>query len=543
MARGDKAFYFVLGLLLLFLALFVVLPVVLTFCSIGFGEVFSVLCQRQSLVALGNTLAICFSASAISVVVGFLYAYCVKRLEVPFVAFFKILPIIHLVTPPVASGMSFLLLFGRNGFITKAIFHSNLSLYGFWGIVIAQVLYFFPVAYLVCSVSLDAVNKEHEAQSYTLGAGRVRVFFTVTVSESWGGIISSFLLIAVSSMSDFGNPVLVGGRCKVLSTVIYSVLTGAIERQGAVALSLMLLFPSLILFVLQAKYFFTNKKRLEVAGDNSALITLPVSTGVKIAATGFCAFFCAVIIAEALSLVIGSFQKLWGVDATITTLHVKSLAKYSGAFLNSISFSLVASVLTVFVSSLTAFYSHGVKDDSGSALKALRAVTDILAQAPQSVCSVVMGLCYSLSASALHFKGSAFLIILVMTISMLPYAHKNIAASFLQQKPSLYFAAITLGASKLGSLRTVLLRESALAIMGSFLYTFARCMGTLSAIIFLVGFGTKTVSLYILNTAGQGDWGASCALSTALSVITLSSIGLAWVAYKIFERHPKNKRV
>lgn len=543
MVRGEKVFNITLALLFLFLALFVVAPVMITFCSIGFGEVLSVLRQKQSMVALINTLSVCFVASFFSVVIGFLYAYCVKRLALPFVAFFKVLPIIHLVTPPVASGMSFLLLFGRNGFITKTILHTNLSLYGFWGIVVAQVLYFFPVAYLIMSVALDGVNREHEAQSYTLGAGRVRVFFTVTVSESWGGVLSSFLLIAVSSMSDFGNPVLVGGRCKVLSTLIYSVLTGAIERQSSVALSLMLLLPSLVLFVLQTKYFFTNDKRLAVLGDNSALIEIPVSKPLKVLATAFCTFFCAIIITQALSLIVGSFQKLWGVDAAFTMRHIKNLTKYSSAFFNSIFFSLVASFLTIFIASLTAFYSHGVKDEANPFQLFLRSAIDTLSQSSQAVCSVVLGLCYSLVAASIHFKGSAILIILAMSVSMLPYAHKNIAAAFMQQKPSLYFAAITLGASRLGSLRTVLLREAMQAVLGSFLYTFARCMGTLSAIIFLVGFGTKTVSLHILNAAGQGDWGVSCALSTALSAATLTFIALSWAIYKIIDRQPKNKRI
>ena len=50
-----------------------------------------------------------------------------------------------------------------------------------------------------------------------MGAGGLKVFLSVTLPLSFPGILSSFLFIAVSVLSDFGNPMIVGGRFKVLA--------------------------------------------------------------------------------------------------------------------------------------------------------------------------------------------------------------------------------------------------------------------------------------------------------------------------------------
>lgn len=73
-------------------------------------------------------------------------------------------------TPPFVGGLAFILLVGRQGIITHKILGLDVSLYGFWGLLIAQSLCFFPMAYLICLQSLKGVNSNLEQAARSLGA-------------------------------------------------------------------------------------------------------------------------------------------------------------------------------------------------------------------------------------------------------------------------------------------------------------------------------------------------------------------------------------
>ena len=82
------------------------------------------------------------------------------------------------------------------------------------------------MAYLICAQTLRGINTNFEKAARSMGAGELKIFFTVTLPLSFPGILSSFLFIAVSVLSDFGNPLIVGGRFRVLAVEIYTQLTG-----------------------------------------------------------------------------------------------------------------------------------------------------------------------------------------------------------------------------------------------------------------------------------------------------------------------------
>ena len=75
-------------------------------------------------------------------------------------------------------------------------------------------------------------------------------------------------------------------------------------------------------------------------------------------------------------------------------------------------------------------------------------------------------------------------------------------------------------------LATILLPLSVEGVFSGMVYNFARGVGTVSAVIFLVSFKTPLASIAILNLAEQGDWGKSAALALVLTIITFSILAL-----------------
>ena len=182
-----------------------------------FIDVFSSSVWRTAML---NTLLECISSTTLSVMVGYLFAYAVIKADIPFKKIFAFFPILHLMTPPFVGGLSFILLFGRQGFITKTLLGLDVSLYGFPGLLIAQVLCFFPIAYLICSQVLKRVPPSLEQAARAMGASKARIALTVTLPLCANGILSAALFIAVSVLSDFGNPMIVAGRFRVLAVEV-----------------------------------------------------------------------------------------------------------------------------------------------------------------------------------------------------------------------------------------------------------------------------------------------------------------------------------
>lgn len=505
---------------LLFFAIFTIFPLLFSFLTPRLKD-FSVVffTSRYKQVVL-NTIYECIVSTFFSVFFGYVYAYSIERGNIPFSKFFSFIPVIHMVTPPFVGGLSFILLFGRQGFITHTLLGLDVSLYGFFGIVISQVLCFFPIAFLICSQTLRGINPLFEQAARSMGASSLKVFFSVTLPLSVPGILSSALFIAVSVLSDFGNPLIVGGRFKVLAVEIYTQLTGWLNAPTSVVLGIVLIIPSVILFLLQNRFFRQNyMKSATIGGKESCIQVKKSSLPARIFLTLFCFVLSFVILGQFVSIIFGSFQKLWGIDTSFTFVHIKSVLRYTKELSNSVLFAFLAALLSSFVAVFVAFFVQKTNCP-------LRRSFDILAQIPSAVPGTLLGLSYSFAANKIDFNFASFLIVLAMTVSFLPFSYKIITASYIQQKNSLDYGAQSLGAGKIYSLFTITFPLSLQGVFSSFLYVFVRSVGTLSAVIFLVSFDTKLASVSILNLAEQGDWGKSASLALVLTILTFLILGV-----------------
>ena len=470
--------------------------------------------------SMRNTALICVCSTVLSVLVGYLYAYAVVRGDILFGRFFSVVPVIHLITPPFVGGLSFILLFGRRGFVTHTLMGLDISLYGFWGLLMAQTLCFFPIAYLICVQTLRGINPGLEQSARSMGASGAQLFFSVTLPLSFPGILSALLFIAVSVLSDFGNPMIVGGRFRVLAVEVYTQLTGWVQAGTSAVLGLVLVLPSVVLFALQNKVLKANTAKIAtIGGKASPSSRQKASLGVRFSLTAFCAFLTFVIGAQFLAIVAGSFQKLWGVNPAFTGAHIRAVVQYLPELRNSLCFALVSALFSTVIACLAAYYTHR------SSLP-FRRTLDVVAQLPSAVPGTLFGLALSLAANAGHIRNSALLIIIAMTVGFLPFSYRILSSTFAQLKTTLDDGARSLGADRLRVLATILVPLSTGGLFSSFMYDFVRGVGTLSSVIFLVSFSTPLASVRILNLAEQGDWGKSAALALILTLVTFMILGI-----------------
>jgi iron(III) transport system permease protein len=282
-----------------------------------------------------------------STVLGFIFAYTMVRCNIPFRGLLHALTLVPTISPPFAIALATILLFGRSGFITKEILKIQFGpgvndIYGMDGLVFVQIITFFPIAYLIIRGLLERIDPSMEEAALSLGASKWYIFRTVTLPLLTPGIAGAFLLMFVESLADLGNPILIGGNITVLSTQIWIAVNGEYDQQKGAALSLVLLLPTLTVYLLQ-RYWVSQKSYISVTGKPTGggvgFVKEPVIRWTFIIFT----FLVLVLIVTLYATIFfGSITKLWGINYELDFTH----------YGNAIDRGLKAILDTTFLSAL-----------------------------------------------------------------------------------------------------------------------------------------------------------------------------------------------
>ncbi|HET6596913.1 MAG TPA: iron ABC transporter permease [Anaerolineales bacterium] len=257
--------------------------------------------------------------------VGFIFAYASVRCNPPAKSLLHWLALLPTVSPPFALALSVILLFGRSGLITKKVLGINFvagqnDIYGLDGLVLVQTITFFSVAYLILRAMLERLNPSMEEAAASLRASRWHIFRTVTFPLLIPGVAGSFLLLFVESLADLGNPLFIAGNRTVLSSQIFLAVIGEYDYQKASALSLILIIPTLILFMIQ-RYYVNRRSYISVTGKPSGAQVTEKDPVIRWAFNIAAYLICAFVILLYATIVYGSFSFSWGVDFTPTLRH------------------------------------------------------------------------------------------------------------------------------------------------------------------------------------------------------------------------------
>ncbi|MFH1446855.1 MAG: iron ABC transporter permease [Chloroflexota bacterium] len=257
--------------------------------------------------------------------VGFIFAYATVRCNIPGKRIVHWLALIPTVSPPFALALSMILLFGRGGLITNKLFGIQFvkgmnDIYGLDGLVIVQTITFFSVSYLILRAMLERLNPAMEEAASSLGASRWHIFRTVTLPLLIPGIAGSFLLLFVESLADLGNPLFIAGNKTVLSAQIFLAVIGEYNYQKASALSLVLIIPTLTIFLIQ-RYYVNRRSYISVTGKPAGNQIQEKDPIIRWIVNITAYLIIAFIILLYATIIYGSFSSAWGVDFTPTLRH------------------------------------------------------------------------------------------------------------------------------------------------------------------------------------------------------------------------------
>ena len=318
---ADPIMMTTIVLLITFLTLFILYPLAMLLVDSFLNEgkisldVFRRIFQMPSFTkAITNTLKVGFVVGILSTLVGLLFAYVEVYVRMGKFSggLFKVVSMLPVVSPPFVLSLSMIMLFGKAGIITRYLLkiYDN-SVYGYWGIVIVQTLTFFPVCYMMLKGLLKNIDPSLEEAARDMGAGRMKVFTSVTLPLILPGLGNAFLVTFIESIADFANPMLIGGSYDTLATTIYLQITGAYDKSGAAAMAVVLLCITLLMFAVQ-KYYLEAKTAATLTGKASRARMLIEDRSVRIPLTILCAAAALFVIMMYVCVPIGACFPTWG---------------------------------------------------------------------------------------------------------------------------------------------------------------------------------------------------------------------------------------
>lgn len=467
-----------------------------------------------------NSFRMVLLSTTSAMAVGFLYAYALTRADIPAKSFFRTVALLPLVSPPFVTGLATILLFGRRGLITHELLGISFSPYGWHGLWFAQTLAFFPLAYLAVTGVLRAIAPSLELAAQNLGANRLLVFRTITVPLAAPGLASAALLISIFVLADFGNPLILGGDFHVLATEAYLQVVGQYNMEMAAVLGTVLLVPSLTFFLAQ-RWWLGRRVYTTITGRPSGLEARRAAPAVRWPLLLFCLMVAATVISIYLAIAVGAFTRTWGIDWTPSLHNIRQVLFGRHDVYNSIRFGATAAILTAVMAPVAAYLTHRKSFPGRSAL-------DFLTLLPAAIPGTLVGIGFILvfNQPPLKLHGTAVIIVIAMAIRSLPVGYRLASASLHQIETSLEWASRNLGASSFYTFARIILPLLKYAFAGTLIYTFARSINTLSAVIFLITPGTIVASASILGLADRAHWGQAAALALALIVTALLALGV-----------------
>ena len=431
-----------------------------------------------------------------------------------------VISVLPIITPPFILAFAMIFLLGRRGIITHGVFDLSINwIYGIPGVAIAQILAFTPIAYLLLRGSISSLNPALEEAAQTLGAGPWTTMRTITWPLVRPGLAAAFLLSMIESLADFGNPIILGGDRNFLATEVYLSLTGRFNPNDAAAYGVVLLVLVLGAFFVQ-RVWLGGGSFVTVTGKPSSGALAPLPRALELVLTLVLFVWTVFVAALYISIVVGSFAQLWGVNYTFTTRHYQDFMRTGWpVFLYTARVAAISAVPAMLLGFLVAYLVSRHRFFG-------RRFVEFGSLLSFATPGTVMGVAYifAFNTGPWLLTASATIIILALVFRNMPVAIRAAVAGLAQIDPSLEEASTMLRARSFTTLRRVLFPLLVNTLVTGLIFAFVSAMTAVSQVIFLVSPGNQLATVLLLGWVEQGQLGRAAAMGTILIVSMLFTI-------------------
>jgi iron(III) transport system permease protein len=477
--------------------------------------------------SITNSLFVALVSTALTVSLSFAYAYALTRTQMPAKGLFRVLALLPIFAPSLVQAFAFVYVFGNNGIFTRAT-GVNVGIYGAKGIVFAEVFYCFPHALLILIAALSATDARLYDAARTLGASNRKTFLTVTLPGVKFGLVSACFVVFTTVITDFGAPKVIGGKFSVMATEIYNQVSGQQNFTMGATVSVVLLVPALLAFVVDR--IVQRRQYALVTAASRPLVPArsPVADGVAFA---YCALIAAVIGGIYLVILVASLVHRWPYNMGLTLKHYAfdTVGGYAPLW-NSLHVSLWTAVMGTALTFIGAYVVEKCRTPASGPLY-------LLSILPVSIPGMVLGLAYIFTFNAPEsplngLYGTLAILVISNVIHYFTVGFLTATASLKQMDAEFEQVSASLGVPFYRTFWRVTVPIALPTIVAVSMYFFLNAMVTLSAVVFLVAPGTELAAVAVLLMDDAGDTAQAAAMSVLIIAVGLTVRLLYWLALK-----------
>jgi len=350
-----------------------------------------------------------------------------------------------------------------------------------------------------------------------MGAKPFRMFWTITLPATRYGVAAAFFVAFTLIMTDFGNPVVIGGDFSVLATEVYNQVIGQANFELGAVIGVILLVPAILAQLVEKRL---SAKQIHVVSAQSKPLELRPDRARDLAFSLASWFIAALILTVIGIVVFDSFVRLWPYNMTLTLKHYEFDVQNGIAPLwTSIAVALIAAILGTLMTGLAAVAVQKFRTSATGVLTALSLLSS-------AVPGMVLGLGYVLAFNnpANPFNplyGTLILIPILIVYYMHAQGFLVTLTSLKQIAGSFDEAATTLGATRLRTLATVTLPLVWPSLISVAVLYFMRAMVTLSAVIFVITPSTQVAAVSVLHLTDRGAMNQAAAFSVCIMAVVI----------------------
>ena len=490
------------------------------------------LLEGDVLEAARNSIVSALLSAAGAVAVGTALALLVERTDLGGRTALRLLALSPLLVPPFVGAIAWIGLAGPASTVNQA--WTRLTggplwvVYGGDGVVFLLVVHSVPIAYLVVTAALRRVPSDLEQAARTSGASPWRTLRDVTLPLLRPALLSSFTLVAVSNLADFGIPSIVGlpDGYVTLSTLVYRYIqSGTVDAPLEVVATV-----GLVLLVLAGMALLvdvlSDRSRWEL--EASATAPLRISLGRARSATPVVTWLlvAAVTVLPLGALATQALLPAPGVPLSWGNLTLDSVVRAVTApttvtgLVNSVWLSLTAGVLCAALGLAVATLVTRTRSRDNAALRGV-------AMLPLAVPGLVIAVGWLVLAPRIGLFNTPWLILCAYVTAFVALVVQTVAAPLRATPLTAEEAARVAGASRLRALGDISFRMALPAALtgGVLVVLTAGRELTISAL--LLSPGSQTLGVAIFNLQQAGAYNAASALSLIVTLVGLAGLRLA----------------
>ncbi len=537
----DPALWVTVLALWALLALFVLYPLArlswIAFFDGGhlaLGPAWKLLADPNHRRAFVNSLELAALVGVGGTVLGFLFAYTAARSGISrgWLAALDAATLLPLVSPPFTTAIAMIFSFGPRGLITYHVLGiKGASAYGLPSTCFAEILTYFPIAYLTLRPILAAIDPNVEDMAFSLGSSRWRAFRTVTLPLAVPGFANAFLLLFAASLADFATPlILAGNSFPVLPTQAYLQITGLFDFKGGAVLSFALLVPAAGVYLLQ-RYWVSRRAYVTITGKaGPATAIKSVAPWARRGLLAACVVLAAVIAYFYVLLFYASIVMAFGANHTLTWRHYHVIFTEG---LKAIHDTLIVAGLGMPLGGLFGvLVGYLVARRRFPGRRAMELVSMINYALP----GTIVGIAYLIAFNdpPLVLTGTALIIVACYIFRYSPTGIRATVALLQQIDPSLEEASQGLGARSGMTFRRVTLPLIVPAFFAGLGVVFIRSMTAISATIFLVSINWTLITVRILENMTELALGPAAAFSVlVVAIVFVVMAGISWALRRL----------